>query len=85
VVHREGGLLTSALYLVAAALYARVRALHPLLQGLTVVMACVAVVQAFGYWSFVQERNMLKNILAEPVWEMFGRGSSHAFVLRTSP
>lgn len=69
----EGGLLTSALYLAAAAFYARVRSLHPLLQVLAVAMACVAVGQAFGYWSFVQERNMLKNILAEPVWEMFGR------------
>lgn len=69
----EGGLFASALYLAAATLYARVRALHPLLQVLAVVMACVAVGQAFGYWSFVEERNMLKNILAEPVWEMFGR------------
>lgn len=69
----SGGLLISALYLVAAILYVRVRTLRPLLQLLAVVMACVAVGQAFGYWSFVQERNMLNNILAEPIWEMFGR------------
>jgi hypothetical protein len=68
-----GWLLTAALYLIFSAVYVFARRLHPLLQVLAAMVACITVERAFGYWSLVQNRNMLTNIQAEPVWEMCGR------------
>jgi hypothetical protein len=69
----QSGVLTGTLYLVAAALYLFAPRLHPVLQVLTAMLACISVERAFGYWSLLHDRNMFHNILAEPMWEMFGR------------
>ena len=69
----SGGLRDCALYLAGAVAYVVAPRLRPVLRVLAVVIAVAAVAQAPRYWSFVQQRNMFHNLLAEPIWEMYGR------------
>ena len=69
----EGGLRLCAFYLVAAFVYVRVPRSHPFLQALAVVVASTTVLHAPQYWSLIGDRNLFHNLLAEPIWELYGR------------
>lgn len=69
----SGALWLVVVYVVAALAYAFAPRLRPALALIVGVAAVFAIIQAPTYWSLVQERNLFRNMLAEPMWEMFGR------------
>ncbi|WP_419805619.1 hypothetical protein [Terriglobus sp.] len=77
----KGSLLYFVAYVAGALAYWFFPRLRPLLTGVAVIAATFAIMQASTYWSLVQERNLFRNMLAEPMWEMFGRCAIALFAL----
>lgn len=77
----KGALTYLTAYVGAVVVYWLQPRLQVLLTVLAVIAAAYAIAQAPTYWSLVHERNLFHNMLAEPMWEMFGRCAIAVFAL----